>query len=147
VPGELDERLPVKERVIGLGEGSDAVAVVRSALAGRRPIEVKVGDRVVVLWHRPGQASALDTPDIPGGENIGTVGVFDPVLDGRHLHFTSRRGAFEDEETGSRWDVLGRAVAGPLKGAQLKPFQHLDTFWFAWVTFNPDTGLIDRGVE
>jgi hypothetical protein len=147
VPGELDERLPVKERVIGLGQGSDAVAVVRSGLAGRAPLEVTVGDRPVVLWHRPGQASALDTPDIAGGENIGTVGVFDPVLDGQHLHFTSRRGVLEDEETGSRWDVLGRAFAGPLKGSQLEPFQHLDTFWFAWVTFNPDTELIDADVE
>jgi hypothetical protein len=143
VPGELDERLPVKERVIGLSQGSDAMAVVRSSLAGRAPLEVTVGDRPVVLWHRPGQASALDTPDIAGGENIGTVGVFDPVLDGRHLHFTSRRGGFEDEETGTRWDVLGRAVAGPLKGSQLTAFQHLDTFWFAWVTFNPDTELIN----
>jgi hypothetical protein len=143
VPGELDERLPVKERVIGLSEGSDAVAVVRSGLAGRAPLEVTVGDRSVVLWHRPGQASALDTPSIPGGQNIGTVGVFDPVLDGRHLYFTSRRGVFEDEETGTRWDVLGRAVAGPLKGAQLEPYQHLDTFWFAWVAFNPDTELLD----
>jgi hypothetical protein len=143
VPGELDERLPVKERVIGLSQGSDAMAVVRSSLAGRAPLEVTVGDRPVVLWHRPGQASALDTTDIAGGENIGTVGVFDPVLDGRHLHFTSRRGGFEDEETGTRWDVLGRAVAGPLKGSQLTAFQHLDTFWFAWVTFNPDTELIN----
>ena len=143
LPGEPDERLPVKERVIGLSDGSSGVAVVRSALAGRQPLEVTVGDRDAVLWHRPGQTSALDTPSIAGGEDIGTVGVFDPVVDGRRLHFTSRQGFFEDEETGTRWDVLGRAVAGPLKGSQLEPYQHLDTFWFAWVAFNPDTELID----
>jgi hypothetical protein len=147
VPGELDERLPVKERVIGLTEGSDAVAVVRGGLAGRQPVEVVVGDLPVVLWHRGGQASALDTPSIAGGEDIGTVGVFDPVLDGRHLHFDSWGKAFVDRETGTRWDVLGRAVAGPLRGAQLTPVEHLDTFWFAWVTFHPDTELIDPDVH
>ena len=44
-------------------------------------------------------------------------------------------------------DVLGRAVAGPLKGAQLTPVEHLDTFWFAWVTFHPDTELINPDVH
>jgi len=29
----------------------------------------------------------------------------------------------------------------------LQPYQHLDTFWFAWVTFNPDTELVDLHAE
>ena len=143
LPGEPDDRLPVKERVIGLDDGPDSVAVVRSVLVGRPPQEVRVGERVVVLWHRPGQTSALDEPLIAGGADIGTVGVFAPEVDGRRLHFRGRNGQFEDAQTGSRWNVLGRAVAGPLKGEQLVTFQHLDTFWFAWVTFHPDTELVE----
>ncbi|NUR07391.1 MAG: DUF3179 domain-containing protein, partial [Nocardioidaceae bacterium] len=44
-------------------------------------------------------------------------------------------------ESGSRWNVLGEAVAGPLRGRRLEPVTHLDTFWFAWVAFQPGTTL------
>jgi hypothetical protein len=141
-PDDFDGRLPVKERVVGLGEGTDSVAVVRASLVGRRPLELTVGDRPVVLWHQAGQASALDTKSVASGADVGTVGSFDPVLDGRHLHFEARDDDFVDRETGSRWDVLGRATAGPLKGAQLDAVRHLDTFWFAWVSFHPETELL-----
>ena len=50
--------------------------------------------------------------------------------------------SFEDDETGSRWDVLGRARSGPLEGTQLDAVEHLDTFWFAWAAFSPDTELV-----
>ena len=142
LPGDLDTRLPVKERVVGLSDGAVSVAVVRSSLVGQPPLEVTVGQRHVVLWHRPGQASALDAETVAGGADIGTVGAFDPALGGRRLHFEPRGTGFVDRETGSRWNVLGRSTAGPLQGAEMKPYRHLDTFWFAWVTFHPDTELL-----
>ena len=142
LPDDPDPRLPVKERVVGIGEGDDAVAVQRSALVGRAPLEVRVGDRVVTVWHEPGQTSALDAASIPDGTGIGTVAVLDPLVGGRRLHFQRADGHIEDRETGSRWSILGRAVAGPLEGATLMPVVHVDTFWFAWVTFHPQTGLV-----
>ncbi len=141
LPGDTDARLPVKERVVGLDDGTETVAVRRSALVGRPPLEVTVGGREVVLWHRPGQASALDAQTVAGGADIGTVVAFDPVVKGRRLHFESRGDDVVDRETGSAWDVLGRATSGPLDGAELPPFRFLDTFWFAWVAFHPDTLL------
>jgi len=143
LPDDLDTRLPVKERVVGLVGGSVSVAVVRSSLVGADPLEVTLGRSRVVVWHRPGQASALDADTVAGGADIGTVGVFDPVLDGERLHFESRGTGFVDRETGSTWNVLGRATAGPLQGAELEPYQHLDTFWFAWASFHPDTELLE----
>jgi hypothetical protein len=141
---DSDERLPVKERVVGLEGGAAALAVVRAGLADRSPVELEVGRRVVTLWHRPGLASALDTPGIATGRDIGTVAAFAPVVEGRRLHFTGGDGLLvRDEETGSRWNILGRAVAGPLQGARLAPYRHLDTFWFAWAAFHPDTDLVD----
>ncbi len=145
LPEDPDTRLPIKERVIGLGEGPDSVAVLRSSLVGEPPLVVRVGGQDVVMWHRPGQASALDSGTIADGVDIGTVGTFDPVLDGRRLHFSSDGDDVVDRETGSRWDVLGRAVAGPLRGSELEPSRHLDTFWFAWVSFHPDTSLLGAG--
>jgi len=145
VPGRLDGRLPVKERVVGVSDGASSVAVVRSSLVEASPREVTVGERDLVLMHKPGQTSALDASTVSGGADIGTVAVYVPVVDGRRLHFQAAGEGFRDRETGSRWNILGHATGGPLKGAQLRPYRHLDTFWFAWVTFHPDTELLDLG--
>ncbi len=45
---------------------------------------------------------------------------------------------FTDEETGSTWNLLGRAVDGPLSGEQLNTVVHRNDFWFAWAAFHPD---------
>jgi hypothetical protein len=145
LPGPSDDRLPVKERVVGISAGANSVALVRRSLEGAPPAEVTVGGRTLVVWHQPGQASALDTTTVSGGADVGTVAVYDPVVDGRRLHFDVVGEEFRDRETGSRWNVLGQATKGPLRGAQLAPYRHLDTFWFAWVTFHPATELVDLG--
>ncbi len=46
-----------------------------------------------------------------------------------------------DEETGSRWDLLGQATAGPLAGKHLEPVVHGTPFWFAWAVFKPGTRI------
>ena len=143
LPGDPDDRLPVKARVIGLSAGERHVAVVRQQLLDQPPLEVRVGDRAVVLWLEPGQSSALDERQISEGSDIGTVGVFSPRLDGRRLHFVSVGDEVRDRETGSTWNVLGRATSGPLEGGRLQTYQHLDTFWFAWAQFHSDTDLVD----
>jgi hypothetical protein len=145
VPGRPDDRLPVKERVVGVSHGASSVAVLRSSLVEASPREVMVGKRELVLMHKPGQTSALDADTVSGGAEVGTVAVYVPVVDGRRLHFQAAGEGFRDRETGSRWSILGHATGGPLKGARLRPYRHLDTFWFAWVTFHPDTELLDLG--
>ncbi len=147
VPGRPDERLPLKERVVGIGDDTESVAVVRKALEDASPVEVTVGDRDLVLFHKPGQVSALDAGTVSGGADVGTVGVYDPVVEGRRLSFEAVGEGFRDRETGSRWNILGHATEGALKGTQLEPYRHLDTFWFAWVTFHPDTELLDPGAN
>ncbi|MEU4293164.1 DUF3179 domain-containing protein [Kribbella sp. NPDC026596] len=141
LPG-TDARLPAKERVIGVSGTRDAIAVVRSTLAQKAVLEVTVDDSQLIMWHRPGQASALDDENITRGRDVGSVAVFDPLVAVRRLHFVADGTGFRDRETDSRWDVLGRAISGPLTGGQLEPLRFLDTFWFAWVTFHPDTRVI-----
>lgn len=94
-----------------------------------------------MVFHAPGQASALDTPRIADGADIGTVAVYDADLDGGSLRFAKQGDAFVDAGTGSRWDILGNAIDGPALGQSLTPVRFLDTFWFAWVAFHPDTEL------
>ncbi len=142
LPGELDTRLPVKTRVIGVSHAGEDVAVARSALVGAAPLEVDVGGRRLVVWHRPGQTSALDAETLARGAEIGSVGVFEPTVDGRRLHFEATGDGFVDRETGSRWNVLGQATGGPLRGSELTAYRHLDTFWFAWSSFHPETEVV-----
>ena len=140
-PDGRDPRLPVKERVIGIRLADQAVAIPRQAVADAGVMSVSLAGREIVLWHRPGQRSALDDDAIGAGPDIGTVSAFDPQLDGRTLSFTPQGTGFRDGQTGSTWNVLGEATAGPLKGHRLRPVTHLDTFWFAWVAFQPGTRL------
>ncbi|MGH7526726.1 MAG: DUF3179 domain-containing (seleno)protein [Gemmatimonadales bacterium] len=38
--------------------------------------------------------------------------------------------------------MLGRAIAGPLRGTRLQPVPHGNHFWFAWVVFKPSTRVV-----
>jgi hypothetical protein len=65
-----------------------------------------------------------------------------PSANGRELTFARTDDGFVDDQTASRWDVLGQAIDGPLAGAALEPVIHVDTFWFAWGAFLPDTEVV-----
>jgi hypothetical protein len=70
---------------------------------------------------------------------VGSVGVFSRLVNGTGLSFQPQGQSFIDEQTGSTWNVLGQAIQGPLTGQKLQRIEHLDTFWFAWAAFWPDT--------
>ena len=70
----------------------------------------------------------------------GTTGaVFSAVLeDGTELTFSGSGSDFVDDQTGSTWNVFGRALSGPLAGTTLIPLPSRSTFWFAYVGAFPD---------
>ena len=140
--GEVDGRLAAKERVIGIERDGDAVAVRADELAEAGVIEVEVGGDTLIVWLDPGTASALDSPALAEGRDVGATGVFAPVVDGRALTFERADDGFLDDQTGSRWNALGDAVEGRLAGRALEPVVHVDTFWFAWGAFQPDTRIV-----
>jgi hypothetical protein len=142
VAGKTDGRLAAKDRVVGIRRGTDAVAVVTSRLRIERVQEVEVGGQAVVMWLSAGTASALDSDQVRSGRDVGASGAFDPVVDGRHLHFEPAGDGFRDQETGTTWDVLGRATGGSLAGRSLTAVEHVDTFWFAWAAFVPKTRIV-----
>ena len=140
--GEYDPVLPAKTRVLTVERGGEAVAVVQDALVDRRVLEFDVGGTTLVALAKPGTASALDTRSIVDGRDIGATGVFVPEADGQRLTIAAEGDTFRDAETGSTWNILGQATYGPLRGSQLQPVEHLDTFWFAWSAFQPDTTIL-----
>lgn len=142
--GDVDDRAPAQQRVVGVNLDGVARAWTLEAISGDGPTATHdsvANTPVVILW-KPGQSSALDESSIGGGRDVGSVGVFRSEIDGRTLTLEARDDAFRDVETGSTWDVLGRAVAGPLVGQILEPIAHLDTFWFAWLSYNPATDFV-----
>ncbi len=140
--GDTDERLEAKQRVLGAGVNTDPTAVVADALLDTGTIAFDLDGRQVVAWALPGTASALEAFEVSDGRDVGATGVFETELDGRQLTFTRTETGFTDNETGSEWNVLGEATAGPLVGSKLTAVEHVDTFWFAWAAFAPDTRLI-----
>jgi hypothetical protein len=96
---------------------------------------------LVILYAR-GVASALDDGVIARSRDVGTVGVFDPRLGRRMLRFTATRDGTLQDQTGSRWDVTGHALSGPLRGSRLRPLRHDEQFWFALAAFLPHAKLL-----
>jgi hypothetical protein len=142
--GELDDRFPPMMRLVGLADGDDAVAITLEHLTEQRTVEAELAGRTIVVLWSPGQASALDTASIDAGRDIGQTAAFLADLDGRSLTLeaTGTDGRFVDTDTGSTFDLRGRALDGPLEGRQLQAIPHDDTFWFVWVAFRPDTELL-----
>lgn len=136
--GQADPRLPAMARVVGVSRGGRDVAYPYRALSGSGEIGV-INDGPTVLFWRAGTASALDDPQIARGRDVGATGVFSAVANGRSLTFEARHGAFVDRESESTWSLTGRAVDGPLDGEALDPVAHLDTFWFAWQVYHPES--------
>jgi hypothetical protein len=137
-PGEVDPRQAGMARVVGFGEGDDAVAVLTDHLAEAAVVNLELSGRPVVVWHVPGTASALQGERVADGEDVGATGVF--FTDGSA--FSRYEAWFVDDATGTTWNVLGKAVRGPRPGERLEPVPHLDTFWFAWSSYRPETALV-----
>jgi Protein of unknown function (DUF3179) len=62
-------------------------------------------------------------------------------VDGLELEFERRDGTIVDRQTGSEWDITGRAVAGELRGQRLPRVRHDEQFWFALAAFVPDARI------
>lgn len=143
--GDVDGRFTAMTRVVGV-ETTDRTAAAAFPLLELRERGVVTsglaGDEIVAFWV-PGSASALDDQQVSGGVDVGATGVFSPVVDGETLTFsaavTDDDTVITDDGTGSTWNIFGEATSGELVGTQLDQLVHIDTFWFAWVTFHPGT--------
>jgi hypothetical protein len=141
--GAIDNRVEwLKQPVLGIASGEDALAIDIEALRVDGVREVRVDGRDLTVWWLPGARSSLDGFAVGDGREVGTTAVFEPVVDGRPLRFRPAGDAIRDVQTGSTWNALGRATAGPLRGSTLKPVVHTSTFWFAWSSFHEGTRLL-----
>src|SRR5262249_43971478 len=111
--GPADARMAPAAPVLGVVDGKHARAypLERLVKAGLLRETVKGKDRVV-LWFKPTRTAAayqsLAAPPVveAGKPRPVTLAINRKVAEA----------PFIDKETGSRWDIAGRAITGPLKG-------------------------------
>ena len=143
-----DPRLPIMARVLGLNVGDEPLAIPFSHLEAEPVLHIDLAGRDLVVFFQKGTASSLDTLNIPEGRDVGATGVFEPVAGDTTLTFRAEGGEIVDQQTGSTWNILGRAISGPLKGRELTPVVHQGgQLWFSWAAFNPGTVVYGEGQE
>ena len=138
--GEIDERFPALERVVGVTIGETSRAYPFSTLAEERVANDEIdGQPVVVFWGAADTADALDNNVISESVGIGTAVAYSAVVDGETLTFEAIGDTeFRDLETGTTWSILGKATGGQLAGSELEILPHRNEFWFAWQAFFPE---------
>ncbi len=86
----------------------------------------------IVVLHQLGTLSALDASAMFASRDVGEAAAFEATPAGQRLAFNARPDGFHDDQTGSTWDVLGRATDGALGGQSLRPVVS-GIHWFASV--------------
>jgi Protein of unknown function (DUF3179) len=140
--GKKDDRLPPMERVLSVSVGArhhlyPLTLLERHAVANR-----ELAGLPYVIFSKGGMASPLDAERIETGRAIPAATAFERRLDGRVLDFFLGEGKYFDRATGSEWNILGEAVAGPLKGRRLPSVDSGVHFAFAWLAFNPESEIV-----
>jgi hypothetical protein len=133
--------LPPMARVLTIDLNGEAVAYPYEVLQEVHVVNDVVGGTPVVVFWAPGTASALDAGLVAQGRDVGAAVAFSREMDGQTLTFRLDGDHVIDEQTGSEWDVLGRAVSGELEGRELTPVVTINHFWFSWAAFRPETRI------
>ena len=136
-----DERLPPDTPVLGLADGKEERAYPLAALERYEIIHDTVnGKPMVVLWYGPTRTAAayLEVAS-PVKKEAGLP---------RSVTLTAEHklpdAPFVDKETGSHWDIAGRAVEGRLKGWTLTWLAGTRVKWFAWSAEYPRTSVYEK---
>jgi hypothetical protein len=124
-PDALDDRLNPGDKVLTIQSGEGARAYLLDPELPKIYQDQVDGRQIVVF----------SSPEGPAGS------VYFADLDGTEHSFILNRGQFTDEETGSIWDLSGRAIDGQLEGTQLEAVPSKVSFWFAIVAAEPGIEL------
>ena len=139
--GPDDDRLRPVERVTTVELNDEAAAYPFLELEKALVVNDVVGGEPLAVFFSKGTLSGLDNSIIAASRDVGAGVVYSRILDGMELAFTAVDGMFVDDQTGSTWNILGRALDGELDGKALKPVVHANHFWFAWAAFKPETRI------
>ena len=123
-----DERLYVKEFVVGVEVNGEPVAFPFSVLNSEPIINHEAGGEPILVVFNA---------------ETGTGVVYEREVDGRTLTFSQVKGTtVTDAETGTQWNGLtGEALEGPLTGETLTRVKSTSSFWFGWNDWYPNSEI------
>ena len=139
--GEIDDRLPAMERVIDIQSKGEFKIYPHSIVAKEKVINDEFNGLELVLFFQSGTNSILDVKDISKAKDIGSITVFERVINEKKLTFKKDGNNFNDIETGSTWTITGKCIKGKLKGEKLTPIRYGNHFAFSWFAFNPESEI------
>ncbi len=138
---KVDKRLLAMERIVDIEHNGDYKIYSFKSVAKKGVINDIFKTKKIVLFYKPGTVSVLDEHDISTSKDVGSVTVFNAVVEKQHVTFKKKRGVFIDNETSSKWDITGHCYEGELKGTQLRIEPHSNHFAFAWLAFHPESEI------
>lgn len=121
-----DDRLYIKEFVIGVELNDDPIAFPFSVLNKEPVVNYEAGGEPILV--------VFDN-------NTGAGAAYKRELNGQILSFSQVEGTtITDSETNTTWDGLsGEAIEGALLGQYLSPIKNTSSFWFGWKDWYPET--------
>lgn len=137
--GTIDPRLDAKAEVLGvaLDGKSRAYPVALLEKSGGVIADTLAGQKVFVLWYQPTRTAAIFAAEAEDAQKEQAVAqTVTLAADSKDASLP-----FVDRETGSRWDIAGRAASGPLKGKTLRWLPGIQCRWFAWSAEYPETEI------
>lgn len=139
--GAPDSRLAASSEVLGIALDGTARAYPLALLEKSDGViaDTIAGQKVYVLWYKPTRTAAIFAAEL---DEAGTPSKKHSIT----LAADSKEPAlpFVDRETGSRWDIAGRANAGELNGQTLRWLPGVQCRWFAWAAEYPQTEIYGR---
>lgn len=127
----LDDRLPLKERVVGVIVGTDAKVYRVSTFPDTIGTinDEFMGLPVVAVGSRTRRLAVVYGRELPDG----TVLTFEALQN--QLPVVMR------DNEGTTWDIFGEAVGGSRSGQQLPRQRSFIAYWFAWGAFYPQAEI------
>lgn len=139
--GDEDPRLPPMERVLAVKQDGRHILFPFSILEK----QALINQEGFVVFSPNKVRSALDQREIASSRDIAAAAAFKRSINGKELTFEFKNNQLVDKETGSTWNLLGRAVAGQLKGQQLIKTDAGVHFAFAWLAFDVKADIYKAG--
>ncbi len=141
---KTDDRLPAMERVLFVRNGKHQRLYPFSLVSELNVINDELNDLKIVIFGKQGTLSVLDAEEIKESRKIVSVTAWSRQLGGQILSFEFSGNQIRDRETGSLWNILGKAIAGSYAGQQLNEVDSGVHFAFAWLAFHPDSDIYQR---
>ncbi len=128
-----DNRLPRKERVLGVVVGDAARAYRFSTFnPDTRIAHDQLGGKKLIIIGDQKRNMLVAYERRLGARSIGTFSAYSD---------STRPGLIMADSLGNRYDILGRVAEGPDSGRALEAVDNYIAFWFAFAAFHPGTDI------